>query len=298
MLKLLVTHTFKEQDTNRIKQLVPYYNIIFAQNEEEIQKNSDADVILAYRISEDLLNMTNNLKLIQIPGAGVNTLPLAAIKNKGILLCNSHSNAHVVAEHTVALLLASAKKIPYHDRVRRTGAAPSLPSTLLFEKKVGIIGFGSIDQKVAAFLQGFNCTIRTKENDTPLSDVIRADYLILTVPLTEETRNMITMTELKQMKPNASIINVSRAEVINKDDLFTALKNNIIASAAIDVWYDDYTKEQISTLPFNKLDNIIISPYRAAHVDGALHLNDVIENLKRFATGQELINVVNLNEGF
>ena len=119
-----------------------------------------------------------------------------------------------------------------------------------------------------------------------------SDYIVITVPLTKETQNMIGTEQLKQMKRSVRIVNVARAEIIEQRALYDALKEKIIHAAAIDVWYDKII------FPFNQLDNLIMSPYKAAYAPSAPHLDDVIENIKRFASNRKLINIINMERGY
>jgi len=131
----------------------------------------------------------------------------------------------------------------------------------------------------------------------------QADYIIVTLPLTLSTNGLMGEKEFALMKKSASIVNVGRGKVINQEALYLALKNKTIQAAAIDVWYDDFLRSANSIqfsgrFPFEKLDNIILSPYKAAVVEGAPHLDDVITNLRLFATKGKVINAVDLEQGY
>jgi|SRR3989344_4917018 len=312
MLTLLSLHPFNSQDILKLREgLQEMYTLIFPDDFSEenlLFWAQSADVLLGMKVSEKVLANSPNLKLIQTPGAGVEKLPLSLLKQRGIILCNSHSNSYYVAEYAIALVLALAKKIvlPNED---------PFVSGSLRGKVVAVLGYGNIGQKVCDFLKSFDCTVtvfRRQKGDEgsaihfipDLKEVLsRADYIIVTLPLTSTTKGLLGEKEFAIMKKSACIINVGRGPVIDQEALYTALKEGSIRAAAIDVWYDDFVKSsnvvQYSTkFPFEKLNNIILSPYRAAIMEGAPHLDDVIRNLRLFATTSKVINQVDLEQGY
>ena len=140
--------------------------------------------------------------------------------------------------------------------------------------------------------------------DQLMEAVKLADYFVLTIPLTPQTRGLINKQVFEAMKPSAYLINTSRGAIVAEEDLYNALSSKTIAGAAIDVWYN-YPKSDNPTVmpskdyPFQELDNLVLSPHRAGFTRGGHpHLDDAIENLNRFARGQELINVVHLDLGY
>ncbi len=270
-----------------------------------------ADVLLGMKVSEKMLDNCPQLKLIQTPSAGVEKLPLFLLKQKGVLLCNSHSNGYYVAEYAASLVLGLAKKINFPNQ------DPQLPGSLR-GKVVSVLGYGKIGKQVCAFLRPFGCRLmvfrlhlgKDGEEEAEInfsSDLAKvlpqADYIVVTLPLTSSTKGLLGEKEFALMKNSACLINVGRGPVIDQEALYKALSERRIRAAAIDVWYDDFVKEAnmvtySAKYPFEELDNIILSPYRAALVEGAPHLDDVIKNLRLFATTRGVINVVDLEQGY
>jgi phosphoglycerate dehydrogenase-like enzyme len=131
-----------------------------------------------------------------------------------------------------------------------------------------------------------------------------ADFLVVTVPLVDETLGMIDRKVFDRMRATAYLVSVSRGEVIVEEDLYRALSEHRIAGAAIDTWYQYPRPDSPDVLPsrrfpFHELDNLVLSPHRAGFARGELpHLDDAIENLNRFAAGKELINIVDLSAGY
>jgi len=219
------------------------------------------------------------------------------------------------------------KIIPHHKWMQqgkwRTGDEDAASIPLRF-KKVGLLGYGAINQKVHHFLQGFNVEFSILRNhwdkqEVPLPTEIKKykisqihqflsdiDILIIAVPVTSLTRKMIGKTELELLGHDGLLVNVSRGEIIDEKSLFEALKNNQIQGAAIDVWYN-YTPDKNEegkkfpfNFPFHTLKNIILSPHRGySPFNDLLRWNEVIENINRTAQGREdFINVVSLEEEY
>ena len=126
----------------------------------------------------------------------------------------------------------------------------------------------------------------------------QSDYVVLACPLTEATRGMLSMRQLKQMKPTAVLINVARAEIADEADLYAALKDGVIAGAVLDAWYryptsatDEVTP---SRFPFGDLANVRMTPHSAAWTDGIWKRRCVVfgDNIARLRAGEPLLNVV------
>ncbi len=278
---------------------------------------------------KEVLDKAHDLRLIQVPWTGVDRLDFQLLGQYPFAVCNSHSNARIVAEYACSLLLSAAKWIPYHDRRLRRGewCRPNLGEAALFRppeslcrKTIAVIGFGAVGRALAQMLSGFGADIRAvaaKPSDkTPsfpsrlvgperMAEVVSAaDFVVIAVPLTDETRGMIGKNIFERMKRTAYLINVSRGEVVVEEDLYGALSERLIAGAAIDTWYQYPTADipkvfPSQRFPFHELDNLILSPHRAGFARAEFpHLDDAIENINRLASGKELFNVVELARGY
>jgi phosphoglycerate dehydrogenase-like enzyme len=313
---------------------LPNVEMIFPEDtsEESLLKIvPNADILIGWRPSKAILDRATKLKIFINPGAGVNHLLQLFTKlnkKRKILLINGHGNSYFVAQHAVALLLTLMNKtIPHHIWMKegrwRTGDddAASIP---LRSREIGLLGYGAINQKVHRFLSGFDVKFHILRNDwnklnnelpTPikqynfnqLHDFLKEiDILIVAVPVTTLTSGLINTKEISLLGSKGLIVNVSRGEIINQEDLYTTLKNRIILGAAIDVWYDYHPKpnekgvKRPYNFPFHTLDNIILSPHRAySPFSDLLRWNEVVENITRMAKGNEnLINIVNLEKEY
>ncbi len=256
-MKVLVVHSYlsdwiaKQTDLlpDNIELIVPEKGT----EEELIRLARDVEIIVCTRLSAAVVKEAKNLKLIQKTGAGVDALPFDAIGDDILVANTSGANPVPLAEGTISLLLALAKRV-----VQRHKAFPNIDrnrGTELREKKVGIIGLGSIGIEIAKRLQAFEMKIlgikRRKSEDLKNSmnldflggpddlDYVlsESDFIIISVPLTPTTRGMIGERELRLMKPTAYVINIARAAIIEEEPFYLALKENRIAGAAIDVWW-------------------------------------------------------------
>jgi phosphoglycerate dehydrogenase-like enzyme len=332
---LFINEVSKQVRDYLANNLMDYSNINFIYPTDFSTQNllkivSEADVLIGWRPTKELLENTNRLKVFINPGAGVKHL-INLFRNlkekKNVILINGHGNSYFVAQHAVALLLTLMNKIiPHHLWMKqgkwRTGDsdAPSIP---LRFRKIGLLGYGAINQKVHRMLSGFDITFRVMKNNwkgykednifefkkydpTQLREFCNEiDTLIIAIPHTNLTENMIGKEELRLIgreNKNGLVVNVARGEIIEEKALYNSLKENVIAGAAIDVWYnykpseDDKGRKYPYNYPFHKLDNIILSPHRGySPFNDLMRWNEVIENLKKLSRGErDFINVVDL----
>lgn len=334
-MKVLLTKAFLKSDIEYIKaRILPNIEIIEPQNYDEltlVSLTKEVDVLLGGLITEAILQEAKNLKFVQIPWTGVNNLDFDLIEKYNVQVCNSHSNSSIVAEHAIALMMAAAKKIIYHDELMRKGNwnRPGINENKInpFSKKIShstiaIIGFGSIGKDIYRMMNGYKCHFkvfnRTAKQDQHIvsnniqycsinevyEEIKDIDFIFITLPLTVATKGIIDTKFFNSMKKDSILVNVSRGEIIDEEALFNALKNEEIGCAAIDTWSQFPSKKNPIVLPsikheFHKLDNIILSPHRAGFIDsGFPHLDDAIENLNRAATGKPLINVVSIKDTY
>ncbi len=290
-----------------------------------------ADVLLGGYFSDALLQSAGKLKFAQVPWTGVDGVDFGLLARYGVVLCNSHSNAAVVAEHAVALMLDAAKKLSYHDRMMRQGnwnrlfpgqENPVSPfSTRVTGARVGLVGFGAIGREIRTLLSGFGCSFmvfsRTgsvpddcahNTRGVPIGDFRShaggLDIVFVAVPLTDDTRGMMDASCFEAMKPGVVVLNVSRGEVFHEADFYGALKQGPIGFCAVDAWYaypsaKEPRRYPSDRFPFHELDNLVLSPHRAGYIDtGFPHLDDAIENINRAVQGMPLKNVVSLERRY
>ena len=307
----------------RIRQRLPQeIEIITPQNgdDKEIATLAgDVDVILATRLSSQVARAAANLKLIQKTGAGVDDMPFDALGPDVLVTNTSGANPTPLAEGALALILALAKRvIPRHKTFIAGRSGP--PGVALKGKKAGIIGLGSIGIEVAKRLQAFEMEVlAVKRSPDPelkeslgleylggrgdLDHVVReSDFMVVTVPLTPETRGMIGEQQIRLMKHTAFIVNVARAAIIQEEPLYRALDEGRIAGAALDVWWKPHWWDpnwnpegmSASKYPYWELPNVICTPHNIGSTDtqSDAGLEIMVENILRLRDGRPPINPV------
>ncbi|NVK29847.1 MAG: hypothetical protein HWE20_02500 [Gammaproteobacteria bacterium] len=326
-MKVLLTTRFSTTDREFINSNLDTRWTVLSGTESDmsqlIEQAKDADAMLGFGVSKELLNHAKQLKLFQYPSAGVDRLDLSDFSRRKILLCNSHSNSQVVAEHCLALLLNLTRKITAHHELARKGLRyrfdgssndKNYDSISLAGMKIGLLGFGHIGSTVSSLLRAFKVELSTyvrpsriSQKNVPsyvrvyasirelFSDV---DVVINSLPLTRDTEGLIGDELFGLMKKDALFINVGRASVVDEGSLYRSLSMGIIKGAAIDVWYSD-SQLLSDNYAFESLDNLIISPYRAGSCSNtSTHLVDAVMNLNRFISGSELSNIVDYKDGY
>ena len=222
------------------------------------------------------------LKAICRVGVGLDNIDLEAAREAGVEVLNTpEALTEAVAELTVGLMLALARRIPYADGQLKEGrwAKRELMGFELKGKTLGIIGFGRIGQRVAEICHALGMKIlafrrtrppgieevlaRTGAKMVPLEELIgSSDIITLHVPLTPQTRHMIGEREISMMKDGAILINTSRGGVVDEEALYRALVSGKLAGAALDV-FEEEPPRGIS-LELAKLPNVVATPHIGA----------------------------------
>jgi D-3-phosphoglycerate dehydrogenase len=234
----------------------------------------------ATKITPDIISAGKKLKVIVRAGTGYDNINIDECNKHGIVvLITPLGNSNAVVELTVGLMLNFARNIYRANASMREGKWDKkiLRGSELQGKTVGVIGLGNIgagvvkkckvfDMNVVAF-DSFVPKKRGQDLGVELLDnfddfLARSDYVTIHVPLTAQTKDLISYNEIKKMKPTAVIVNVARGGVVNEQALYDALKNNKIGGACIDV----FSKEPVDPkdAPFIGLDNCITTPHLGA----------------------------------
>ncbi|MFW9951776.1 MAG: NAD(P)-dependent oxidoreductase [Candidatus Thorarchaeota archaeon] len=308
--------------------------LIFSKNQDKdsnLEDIANANILIGWRPSLALLEKATKMSLFINPGAGIRHLLNIfneINKKKSVTLINGHGNSYFVAQHAVALLLTLTNKIiQHHEWMRqgkwRTGDEEAASIPLRF-RKVGLFGYGAINQKVHQMLQGFGCdfSILRKHWEKQTNDLItpakryefaelhkflkEINILIIATPSTSLTERIIKQKELDLLGNDGLIVNVARGEIIDEQSLYLSLKDRKIAGAAIDVWYNYSPKSNEDgtsypfKFPFHMLENIVLSPHRGySPFNDFIRWNEVIENITRFSHNRsDFINVVNLEDEY
>jgi phosphoglycerate dehydrogenase-like enzyme len=315
-LRLLVVLPVEEHHLNQIRQVAP---------EAEVEQTTDrarvvdlapeVDVIVGWNVSREAVQRAGRLRWIHSTAAGVDQLLHPEILERDIILTTSSGiHAESITEHVLALMLAFARRL--HVAIRNQLAhrwdRPSTVGRELRGKTVGILGLGHIGREVAARAAAFGMrVIGTKHTPEPiphadrvlppegLDEVLReADYLVITLPLTSGTRGLIGPRELGLMKSSAYLINVARGAIVQEAALIEALRQGRLAGAGLDVFEREPLPQDS---PLYEMEQVILTP----HVSGGggtgyydLAIPLFCENLRRYLTGEPLVNVVDKRRGY
>jgi len=269
-------------------------------------REAHALVVRLVKVSQDLIEQTKNLLVIAKHGVGYDNIDVEAATQKRILVVSTpEANMESVAEHNLGLMLSLSKKICTSDRVLRENRFERQEDYIgveLKDKKLGIIGLGKVGSETAFKCKAaFNMDIIVYDPYVPkqktdsmgytkteeLGDLLReSDYVVISVPLTKATQDLIAAKELGLMKENAFLINSSRGRIINEAALYDHLVKGKIAGAALDV----FTHEPLSPdHPLLSLDNFIATPHTAGVTAEAMRrmATTLAEDILRVFQGQK-----------
>ncbi len=278
---------------------------------------ADTEVIFGNALPRDVTTRAPRLKWIQANSAGVNALLVdeAVIKSPVIMTHIRGVHDTPISEFTLGLMLTLVKELTlYWDLQKKKQWQPSNKATTLRSKTVGIVGMGSIGREIARLSKAFGMRVvatrrlvkqATQEENAdlvlPSAQLPRllaeSDFVVISVPYTPETRNMIGEKELQMMKPTAYLINIARGGIVNEAALIRALEEKWIAGAGLDAF-------DIEPLPpesrFWELPSAIISPHISwFRADYFMRVTgQFCDNLRRYLKGAQLLNVVDKQVGY
>jgi phosphoglycerate dehydrogenase-like enzyme len=280
----------------------------------------DTDVFIGWSLRPEQFKIAGKLKWIHSPAAAVHQLMYPELINSNVILTNS-SGVHgsVVAEHTLAVILALAKRLPQamHYQARKIWAQELLWNEHPRPREVAgatvlVVGMGGIGREFAVRAKALGMkVIAIRENPAkgagPADAVYgpeqidqllpQADFVLLCTPVTSATTGLINKERLNKMKFGAYLINVARGPLIDDAALIEALQHQRIAGAALDVFVEEPLP---SESPFWSLENVLITPHTAAVTEKLWerHYELIVENMNRFLAGKPLLNEVDKRRGY
>ena len=251
------------------------------------------------RFTDRVMTSCRKLELISIWGTGTDNVDLEAAGRHGITVCNTPGiNAFAVAEHALALMLATARRIPRIDREVRGGGWPRDFLTQLLGKTLGVFGTGKIGARVISLAKAFGMEILAYSargdaasvgalgaRAATKDEICRAaDVITLHLRLATDTRGFLGRREFALMKPTAILVNTGRGALIERDALLDALGRGKIAGAGLDVFHDEPLKPDD---PLVAIPSVVLSPHNAGQTpevirDGLLR---AIENVENYLAG-------------
>jgi phosphoglycerate dehydrogenase-like enzyme len=283
---------------------------------ERMARIADCEVVIVagHRFGATPIAAAKRLRLVLHQGVGYHdTVDTEALKNRDVALAITPDGTAIgVSEHTVMLMLAVCKRLPFVDAELRAGRFHvndlRAVSRELSGRTIGYIGMGRIGQAVATRLRAWETTgiyadpialtaqreaelgLRRTTHDELLAV---ADIVTLHLPLTAQTRGMIEAAAFARMKPGAILINAARGGIVNEAALIAALDSGRLAGAGLDVFSAEPTP---TDHPLFRFPNVVLTPHIAAGSRDAFHtkMSAIFANAERFYRGDALLNSIDL----
>ncbi|SHH33055.1 2-hydroxyacid dehydrogenase [Thermosipho atlanticus] len=316
-MKILVLTKITSYFEKLIKLYSKKYDLEWYTNENLDGILPEVEAVIGASLTEEQIKKAKNLKIIFVPWTGTDKLPWRIIREKNIIVSNSHGNGKIVAERALALALTLlGRVVEYHNDLIKgiwhgfvKGFREEDYWISLQNKSVSILGTGVIGRQLAKLLKGFDCKIigfkRHIEKlegfdyiTNSIEDAILAAHIIfLTLPLTKETFHIINKDILNKME-GKFLINVGRGELIDEEALYNALSNGKLLGFASDVWYEYPDKNRRVVLPFHypfhTFKNVVISPHVGGFtLEGQIgRIDELFENILSYLKTGKPKNIV------
>lgn len=281
--------------------------------EKELKKiigNYDALIVRSQtKVTEELLESANQLQVIARAGVGVDNIDVNAATRKGIIVINAPgANTIAATEHTLAMMLSLARKIPQAHQKTVTGEwdRNSFKGVELYKKTLGVIGMGKIGTEVAKRAKSFGMTILafdpylTEERAKKLGmtkaslDLIarESDFITIHTPLTKDTKGLVNEEYLRKTKKGVRFVNCARGGIIDEKALVKAIQSGHVAGAALDV----FEKEPVADPELLHNPNIIVTPHLGASTVEAQEkvAQEVSAEIIEIFESQSITNAVNM----
>jgi len=322
-LNVISTFQFSPASLEMLREAADTDVVCITSNDEFLTRLQEADVLCSYWVPENWRTLTKRLRWLQCSSAGVDSLLPTGILDaeSGITVTTAVGiNTTPIGEYVLGSMLMFNRTWSEMVRLQDRHIWPrsvnwyKLGGRELAGQTLGIIGLGSIGRRVAQLGRAFGMhvvatrrTVHSGEHDpdvdflyetAQLSEMLgKSDYVIISVPLTQETDQMIGEAELRAMRPNAYLVNVARGRVIDEQVLIRALKEGWIAGAGLDVTEEEPLP---ANSPLYTMHNVILTPHISGiSVNYDTRLTELFaDNLRRFRNGEELRNRYEPERGY
>lgn len=278
----------------------------------------DAEVIISNKfiLNKDTLASLKKLKLICVAATGYNNVDVQYAQQRGIAVCNvANYSTTTVAEHTLLFILALSHRLTEHHHSAISGkwsrsnyfSVPDFPFYDVYGKTLGIIGYGTIGKKVGKIAKSFGMTVlaakipgrdyklNTSQQRHSLQAVLeKSDFVSLHTTLNKNTRGLIDAQKLALMKPSAFLINLARGQIVQENDVVSALKNKQIAGYATDVLSTEPPAKNHPLLAKSLQNKVLITPHVAwGSVESRQRMiQEITANIVAFFAGRKRNRVV------
>ncbi len=296
-MKVLVTFLVDEKVKKIGNEIIGKGNIMWYPN------IAPADILL---VRDNNFPYNENVKFIQTITAGVDHIDFSKISDKTVICSNAGAYSISVAEHAFALLLEGAKMICKKRSETSKGIFNPEQTILLYGKTLGILGYGGIGSRVAEIAKAFGMRViaigrsyRDQNADMfftldQIDKVLEAsDFVLISLPLTKLTKELIGAAELSKLKKNSIMINVARAEIVKREALIEQLKKRPDFLYLTDVWWDE------PNLKDTDYPNLVVTPHISGGRSGEvmeIAYKKAFENIKNFMENKEVKNIVRKEE--
>ena len=280
---------------------------------EALAKGVDAVLIRsATKMDQEAISAAKGLKVIARAGVGLDNVDIPAATTAGVMVVNAPtSNIVSAAELAISLILASARYVVPANIALKGGkwARSKFTGAELFEKTLGVVGFGRIGQLVASRMQAFGMSVIAYDpylqparaaqlgvDLVSLDELLeRSDFITIHLPKTKETANLIGVEALKKVKPTVRIINAARGGVLDESALYDAIKEGRVAGAGLDV----FATEPCTDSPLFALDNVVATPHLGASTDEAQERAGIAVaiSVRKALAGELVPDAVNVKGG-
>ena len=330
-LSPILSARYRAGDLDRIRAAAPGSRIVTLSVEGlSDDPVDDVEVLLHGWLSADafdrLLARAPRLVWVHSASAGVERALTPASRERGIVITNARGVfSRPIAEYVMMMILAVRRKLPGLLELQRERTWQPLEGGELRDVTVGIVGLGSIGRAVGALATAFGCRVvatrRRPDGPTGAPESARefsfgeamldrvggpetlpallaeSDFVVLAAPLTAETENMIDAETLAAMKPGSWLINVARGRLIDERALIRALRDGPMGGAILDTFRDEPLQP---SSPFYDLPNVIVTPHTSWSSSRVLDRSVELfcDNLRHFAAGEPLLNVVDPRQGY
>ncbi len=337
-LSPILSARYRSRDLDAIRAAAPGARIVTLSVEGLADEPvDDVEVLLRGWLSSDafdrLLAHAPRLNWVHSASAGVERALTPAARERGIVITNARGVfSRPIAEYVLMMILAVSRKLPGLLELQRERTWQPLEGTELRDVTVGIVGLGSIGRAVGSLATAFGCRVvatrrrpgagadearperaaglaagefafgemmleRVGGPETLPSLLAESDFVVLATPLTPDTEEMIDAATLALMKPGAWLINIARGRLVDERALIRALRDGPLGGAILDTFRDEPLPP---SSPFYDLPNVIVTPHTSWSsgrvVDRSVEL--FCDNLRRYAAGEALLNVVDPARGY
>lgn len=313
-LNVLILNPLSDRHITTITNQVPQAQVTVCDLENASEYIETADVVVAMGMTDirPLFLKAANLKWVHALTAGVEKFVFPEMQSSNVILTNSRGIHGIpVSEHVFSLMLAFTRCLNLLIRQQIEKKWKRVLPDEIHEKTLGIVGLGTIGREIAKKAKGLGMQVlATKRSisqelfvdkmyspERLLEMLSLCDFVVVALPLTEDTKGLLRYEHFAAMKRSAYLINIARGDVICQDDLVQALQDGLLRGAGLDVFDNEPLSDE--SLLWD-MPNVIITPHVAAsspyYLDRAIKL--FADNLARYANGGEMFNIIDKQKGY